>query len=574
MNLLQAKQQQTKQKQQQQAIELCGGVVRGFSKDAGYYFRGAQLYRDQQRVPLFASHIQPDLQNDSFRALRGVADSINLRFIHCDEVLHHSLLPESKTERFLFEMLEQLRVDSLVPDVYIGMKSNLHHRFEEWSMRYHHSGLTENSVGLLIYTLAQMVWSRLNNTSVLEETEDLLEATRAGISPIVGDDLYKLKKYRNDQAEYAKYALSLAATFKNMISQESDSESDAELDEEMEEIELPEFNLMVNFDDAQEGISNATFGESKSWLESKQKYAIFNDEYDTTKNVDSFIRAALLAEYREELDISIQQQGINIPLLSKRLKRLFALPEKDDWHYAQEDGYIDGRRLSQVISNPTERRVFKNTRYQPQADCVLSFLIDCSGSMKQHAKNVAMLLDILCRAADRAGINTEILGFTTSTWSGGRPMQEWIRQGKPKNPGRMNEVSHLVIKTADQTWRTARQSIGALMKQDLFREGVDGEAIHWASERLLQRDEQRKVLTVISDGSPMDSATNIANDPFYLDNHLQQVISTYEHHPEMQIFGLGVQLDLSSYYRNYTVLHMDERFSNSTFNDILAMWRS
>lgn len=566
--------QAEQQKQQQQAIELCGGVVRGFSKHADYYFRGGHLYRDQQRVPLFACHIQPDLHNDSFKSLRGVADSINLRFLYCDEALHHSFLPETKTERFLFEMLEQLRVDSLVPELYVGMKSNLYHRFEEWSMRYHHSGLTENSVGLLIYTLAQIVWSRLNNTSVLEETEDLLEATRAGISPIIGDDLYQLKKTRTDQSEYAKHALSLAQKFKQFISQESNSKNDQELDDELEEIELPEFNLMMNFDEAQEGISNASFGESKSWLESKQRYAVFSSQYDTTKTVDSFVRAALLAEYREELDQSIQQQGINIPLLSRGLKTLFALPEKDDWHYAQEDGYIDGRRLSQVISNPTERRVFKNTRLQPEADCVLSFLIDCSGSMKQHAKNVAMMLDILCRAADRAGIKTEILGFTTSTWSGGRPMQEWIKQGKPKNPGRMNEVSHLIIKTADQTWRKARHSIGALMKQDIFREGVDGEAINWAAKRLLQRTEQRKVLTVISDGSPMDSATNIANDPFYLDNHLQQVISQYEKHPEMQIFGLGVQLDLSSYYRNYTVLHMDERFSNATFNDILAMWRS
>lgn len=562
------------QKQQQQAIELCGGVVRGFSKIPEYYFRGSQLYRDQQRVPLYACHIQADLKNDSFKALRGVADSIHLRFIHCDEVLHHSLLPETKIERFLFEMLEQMRVDSLVPDVYTGMKSNLTARFAEWSMQYHHSGLTENNVGLLIYTIAQVVWSRLNNTTVLEETEDLLEATRAGISPIIGDDLYQLKKFRFDQTEYAKHALSLAAKFKQLIGDESDSENYDEQEDELEKIDLPEFNLLFNFDDAQEGISNASLGESKSWIESKQQYSVYNSEYDTTKMVTDFIRANLLDEYRQQLDLRIQHQGINIPMLARRLKQLFAIPEQDGWNFSQEQGYIDGRRLAQVITSPTERRIFKDHRYQPQADCVLSFLIDCSGSMKQHAINIAMLLDIFCRAADRAGIKTEILGFTTSSWSGGRPMQEWIKQGKPNNPGRMNEVSHLIFKTPDQTWRKSRPAIAALMKQDMFREGVDGEAIDWAAGRLLQGDENTKILTVISDGSPMDSATNIANDAYYLDNHLKQVISKYEHQAELSIFGLGVQLDLSSYYRNYTVLHMEERFSNATFNDILAMWRS
>jgi len=562
------------QKQQQRAIELCGGVVRGFSSVPDYYFRGSHLYKDQYRVPLFACHIQVDLKNDSFPALRGLADSINLRFIHCDEALHHSLFPESKLERFLFELLEQLRVDSLVPDLYSGMKRNLHDRFEEWSLQYHHSGLTESSLGLLIYTIAQMVWSRLNNTPVIEETEDLLEATRAGISPLIGDELFQLKKTCCDQSEYAKYALSLAKKFRQFVQSESGAGDEDSAQEELEEIDLLAFSLLFNFDEAQEGVANASLGESKSWMESKQYYAVFNSDYDTNKSVDTLVRKELLAEYREELDTSIQQQGINIPAVSRRMKQMFAVPERDDWNYAQEQGYIDGRRLSQVISTPTERRIFKDTRFQPQADCILSFLVDCSGSMKQHAKNVAMMLDILCRAADRAGIQTEVLGFTTSTWSGGRPMQEWIKQGKPKNPGRMNEVSHLVFKTPEQTWRKSRQSIAALMKQDLFREGVDGEAIEWAAERLLQHNAQRRVLTVISDGSPMDSATNIANDAYYLDNHLKQVISQYEKNPDIDIYGLGVQLDLSTYYRNYTVLHMDEHFNNVTFGDILAMWQA
>lgn len=565
---------ETQSQQQQKAIELCGAMVRAYNNSAALYFRGAQLYRDQQRVPLFACHIQPDLNKDSFIALRGVADSINLRYQFTDEALHHSLLPESRLERFIFELLEQLRVDSLVPEIYTGMRSNLLHRFEEWSLQYHHSGMTENSIGLLIYTIAQVCWSRLNNVPVVEETEDLLEATRAGISPMIGDSLYGLKQHKHDQAEYAVHALKLASQFNSMVLGESDTvEDEKDVEELIDEIIIPEFKLLINFDENDDHVFMLSSGVSKTWLENDQTYKIFTSEYDKTSYAEKLVRSSYLKELRQQLDEEISQQGINIPRLARQLKILFARPERDDWDYAQEQGIIDGRRLSQLIASPTEKRIFKNYREQPHADCVLSFLVDCSGSMKQHSSHIAILLDVLARAAQRAGIETEILGFTTGNWSGGRAMKDWVKQGKPKNPGRLNETHHIIYKQAGRSWKKERHSISALMKTDIYREGVDGEAISWAAKRLLQRPEKTKLLNVISDGSPMDSATNIANDDYYLDNHLKDVISDYEQHPELDLFGLGVELDLSLYYRNYTVLHLEDKLHNATFSDILKLWQ-
>ncbi len=572
--------EQTQSQQQQKAIELCGGVVRAYTKDAHLYFRGPFLYRNQQRVPLYACHIQSDLVKDSFVALRGVADSINLRYQFTDEALHHSLLPEERLERFMFELLEQLRVESLVPEIYKGMRSNMLHRFEEWSLRYHHAGLTESSIGLLIYVLAQVCWSRFNNVPVTEETEDLLEATRAGISPMIGKQLYGMKQNLSDQAVFAEYALQLAKQFNSMVRDDSSDDDDDDDDDEkdidslLEEIEAPEFQLLLNFDENDDHIFMVSSGESKSWLETDAVYKIFTTKYDKTSHADKLVRPIQLKALRSHLDDSIVKQGINMPRLARQLKFLFATPEYDDWNYAQEQGYIDGRRLSQLVSSPTEKRLFKDRRERPQADCVLSFLVDCSGSMKQHAENIAIMLDIFARAADLSGIKTEILGFTTGNWSGGKPKKEWISQGKPKNPGRLNETNHIIYKAAEQSWKQARNSISGLMKADLFREGVDGEAITWAAQRLLNRPEQKKLLTVISDGSPMDSATNIANDAYYLDNHLKDVIGQYEQQAGLAIFGLGVELDLSVYYRNYTILHLDENLNNATFNDILKMWQS
>ena len=208
---------ETQSQQQQKAIELCGGVVRGFTNKQGLYFRGGSLYNDLYRVPLYACYIQADLKKDSFASLRGVADSINMRYRFTDEKLHQSLIPDTALERFLFEMLEQLRVDSLAPDEYVGVRKNLRHRFREWSMQYHHSGLTETGVGILIYTIAQIAWSQLNYISVLEETEDLLEHTRAGIAPIISESMWGMKKNKHDQASFAEHALALAANFKHLV---------------------------------------------------------------------------------------------------------------------------------------------------------------------------------------------------------------------------------------------------------------------------------------------------------------------------------------------------------------------
>ena len=565
----------TESQQQQKAIELCGGVVRGFTNKRGLYFRAGNLYNEQHRVPLFACYIQPDLKKDSFSSLRGVADSINMRYRFCDEALHQSLLPDTPLERFLFELLEQLRVDSLVPDEYVGVRNNLLHRYREWSMQYHHSGLTETGVGILIYTISQVAWAQFNYISVLEETEDLLEHTRAGISPLISEAMYGMKKTKHDQAAFAVHALSLASKFKHLVLSESDGEDDADLDAIMDEIDIPDFKLLVSFDNGDShNVGDVTVGTSKAWDDNDAKYTIFTTEYDKIQYADKFIRSSYLKEMRPVLDDRVSKQGINIPAIARKLKHTFATPQRDDWDYAETQGYIDGRRLSQVIATPTERRVFKNIRHQPHSDCVLSFLVDCSGSMKEHSMNVAILLDVFARAAEAAGIKTEILGFTTTNWGGGKAMKDWIKQGKPRNPGRLSGTNHMVFKEADKTWKKSRNSIAGFTKTDIYHEGIDGEAITWAAGRLADRPEQKKILTVVSDGSPMDSGTNLANDDYYLDNHLKDVIMDFENSSQLEIFGLGVKLDLSNYFRYYTILHLEEQLNNSTFNDILKLWLS
>jgi cobaltochelatase CobT len=182
-----------------------------------------------------------------------------------------------------------------------------------------------------------------------------------------------------------------------------------------------------------------------------------------------------------------------------------------------------------------------------------------------------MLVDIFARALDQAEIASEILGFTTGDWNGGRVYQQWLSQGRPANPGRLNERNHLVFKTAADGWRKSRRSIAALLKTPFFREGFDGEAVEWACSRMLQRDAARRILFVISDGSPMDSATNLANDEFYLDNHLKHTVEKFDGRNKLEVYGIGVGLSLTPYYRHCLAIDLSESLSNTVFAQILQM---
>ena len=322
-------------------------------------------------------------------------------------------------------------------------------------------------------------------------------------------------------------------------------------------------------DDA--GVAVATTERSQALDDARDGYTVFSREHDQTHRTAQLVRAAELREYRERLDLQIQEQGLNVRQLARRLKLVLAEPVHDGWEGGEEEGRIDGSRLAQLIASPTERRLFKADRIEPVANCALSFLIDCSGSMKTHSNAVAMLVDLMSRALEQAGVTNEILGFTTGAWNGGRARKDWERARKPQHPGRLNERWHLILKDADQSWRRARPAIAALLKADMFREGIDGEAVDWACQRLNDRDEKRRILIVISDGCPMDSATQLANDDTYLDQHLMQIVQKHEEQGTVQIFGIGVGLDLSVFYSRCQAIDLTQGLRHEVFGELIEL---
>ncbi len=558
---------------QQKVEELCAASIRALCGDADLHFRGQRLFRGRQALPPFAPHLRPSPQTDDFGSFRGAADAVALRLRHSDAGLHRSLCPAEPLPRMLFELLEQFRVEALAPADMPGMVFNLRHRFEQWSLAFHHSGMTETARGILIYTVAQMCRARVTAQPVVEATEDLIEATRMAIAPALGHALVGLRRSKDSQPDYAPHALAIAQTVASLLQgvDESGEESKEGADEEVDG-KLSRFSLWMDFE-ADDGDAIATAGAgSKRGLEgSEADYRIFSSAYDSEIRAASKVRPALLREFRERLDQRIAGQGIHVSRLARDLKALLAAPTRDGWEGDQEEGHIDGRLLARLIVSPAERRLFRVERQEPLANYQVSFLIDCSGSMREHIESVAMLVDVFVRALDQVGVASEVLGFTTGAWNGGRARRDWIRAGQTPRPGRLNELCHMVFKDADTTWRSARSDIAALLKADLFREGIDGEAVDWACERMLGRDEDRRILIVVSDGSPTDSATGLANGAQYLDHHLCQVVARREQEGQVAICGVGVGLDLSPYYRHCAALDLSASVTNTVFRDIVAM---
>lgn len=559
------------QKQQQQVAELCGASIRALTGLRELRHRGRSLFLSGQRVYSGAPHSTPDPLRDGFTDHRGAADGIAMRLLHSDTKLHQQLAPQPPLQRLIFDLLEQLRVETLVDSTHPGIRSNLYRRFRDWSLRFYHDGHAESDLGLLIYTIAQIAWSRLSGYPTLEQTDDLIEVTRGRIAGEIGAELASLRRDRENQASYAEHALTIAKIIDESLSMpEQAGKASTTVDNEKA---LSRITLALDFSDDAEDSNIATIvtGSSKVLAEHNQVYQVYNREFDREIRAASRIRDTELREFREQLDAQIFHQGINVPRLARQISQLLATPRRDGWLFGEEEGLIDGRRLTQVIAAPRERRLFRKDQYRFKNDCMVSFLIDCSGSMKQSIEYVAMLVDIFARALDQAEIASEILGFTTGDWNGGRVYQQWLAQGRPDNPGRLNERSHLLFKTATDSWRKSRRNIAALLKTPYFREGFDGEAVEWACNRMLQRDAARRILFVISDGSPMDSATNLANDEFYLDNHLKNTVEKLDGHNSIEIYGIGVGLSLTPYYQHCLAIDLSESLSNTVFTQILQM---
>ncbi|HEY0926433.1 cobaltochelatase CobT-related protein, partial [Brevundimonas sp.] len=279
-------------------------------------------------------------------------------------------------------------------------------------------------------------------------------------------------------------------------------------------------------------------------------YRVFTTAFDETIDAAELCDPNELERLRSLLDQQLTALSSVVARLANKLQRRLMAQQNRSWHFDLEEGVLDTARLTRIVTDPTSPLSFKAESESPFRDTVVTLLLDNSGSMRGRPIMVAAVCaDILARTLERCGVKVEILGFTTRAWKGGLSRESWITAGKPANPGRLNDLRHIIYKAADAPWRRAKKNLGLMMREGLLKENIDGEALLWAHDRLMARPEQRRILMVISDGSPVDDSTQSANAALYLDKHLRQVIEQLETKSSVELLAIGIGHDVTRWYR-------------------------
>lgn len=565
-----------KEKLQQKIEEICAATVRAWSGEKGFEYRGRQPEVNGRPAGIRAPHLRTDPNEDDFTSCRGAADGIALRLKHSDVHLHRRLMPESPVGQMIFELLEQLRVEKLVEQCYPGMAKNLDHRYKQWCAQFCASDMIESHVGLLVYTIAQVAWSRLSGQPVNEATEGLIEPQRMMLAPHIGTFLVGLKRNVHHQPSYAEHALGIVQVIDEIATKLDKPEDD---NKDRDQKTINSFGLYFDEDFEGHGDTPALPGRRNNRIEYRELvaqlagYKVYSRANDRVISAEKLVASFQRQKLRLKLDQRIKGQGVNVHRLARELQQILSAPERDGWNFGEEEGYIDARRLSRLVTSPDYRQLFRQERYQPRSHCLVTFLVDNSGSMKEHIASIATLIEIMTRALEQAGARSEILGFTTRSWQGGKLFKQWRGRAGHEAPGRLAELQHIIYKDADTPMKRARNHIAAMLKQDIFKEGIDGEALLWAAERMNNRTEERRILIVLSDGCPMEAATAQSNDDDFLDNHLRQVARMIEARGDIELYALGFGLDLSTYYRNSLELDLPEVLENRVFKEIIQMLR-
>ena len=546
------------------------------------------------RVPSPGPGLEPRLVAEA----RGAADSVALRLRYHDAKLHSRTAPADPDARAVFDALEAARVEALGARAMGGVRENLA-RLTEARVRGDAIVRARNAEEVPLATaLGLIARERLTGEAPPRQALAGLKLVSPWIEEKGAAELDALGLTLDDQAAFAKLSrrlledLDLAAVEDPSDDQPEEGGEDEDGDDSSDK------------DSAEQGDENSTAGgdaemrgeeedgsadeQGSDQMEVGEEQALAGDEISEsafaspgrrnwepgpetgykafTTRFDEIVEAGELCDEEElgRLRAYLDQQMGGLPnvvtQLANRLQRRLLAQQARSWDFDQEEGMLDAARLARVVVNPAHALSFKIERETEFRDTVVSLLIDNSGSMRGRPIAIAAICaDILTRTLERCGVATEVLGFTTRGWKGGQSREAWLASGRPPNPGRLNDLRHIVYKRADEPYRHSRRSLGLMMREGLLKENIDGEALLWAHNRLIARPEERRILMVISDGAPVDDSTASANGGSYLERHLRQVIEWIEKRSSAELIAIGIGHDVTRYYsRAVTIMDADQ----------------
>ncbi|WP_152045070.1 cobaltochelatase subunit CobT [Aureimonas psammosilenae] len=545
--------------------------------------------------------------------LRGLGDAMALRRARHDAKIHATLSPDGKAARAIFDAVEQARVEAIGANAMPGVGDNLASMIEDKYFRSNLTDVTDRAEAPLEDAVALMVREKLTGRPVPKSAEALVDVWRDWVEGKAGARLERLGSSIEDQNAFARAVRDLLTAMdmaeelgqeasendeqseeqgdtQNRDNDESNSEKETgEQDSRAEETEAEgETEDAAEADDSQITADDAsedddpdseTPGESRrppppvgSLLETSD-YHVFSSSFDEIVGAEELCDEAELDRLRSFLDKQLSTLHAVVARLANRLQRRLMAQQNRSWDFDLEEGYLDSARLSRIVIDPTQPLSYKMERDTDFRDTIVTLLIDNSGSMRGRPITVAATCaDILARTLERCGVKVEVLGFTTRAWKGGQAREAWLKSGKPLRPGRLNDLRHIVYKSADAPWRRARRNLGLMMREGLLKENIDGEALIWAHSRLMARPEQRRILMMISDGAPVDDSTLSVNPGNYLEKHLRAVIEEIETRSPVELLAIGIGHDVTRYYRRAVTLVDAEELAGAMTEQLAALF--
>ena len=533
-------------------------------------------------------------------AYRGKADSLACVEKYRDKSVRITASNEKVTS--LIKVMEDSRVEILGSMNYPGIATNIKSKFDDKCKLYESFEDHEDHLEIALETwlrnlclpniesnsssLFLKYWGKVFDNQETELKDKLKESLndQSKFQEIAEDFLNNLNIDQEEseqeesdlEDENEQEEESASESGEDEESQESESSPEQDNQEGDEEIDADSGDVDEDaiVDENQEIMTNQSWLESLVGQTSTFSYKVYTRNFDEEIKAEDLCSPEELQRLRKHLDQLMGPSKTTISKLAHRLQRFLMAQQNRSWEFNKEEGMLDSARLHKIITDPLTPLTYKIEKDTEFRDTSVSLLVDSSGSMRGRSMTVAAICaDIISTTLERCNVKTEVLGFTTKQWKGGESRKLWMENGKPENPGRLNDIRHIIFKSADTPWRRGQKNFGLMLREGLLKENVDGEALIWAHDRLARRTEQRKILMVISDGAPVDDSTLSTNPTNFLDLHLRQVIHSIETQSDINLIAIGIGHDVTRYYKNAVTIHRAEELGGAMLEQLTDLFK-
>jgi cobaltochelatase CobT len=567
------------------------------------------LANDNARLP----QVTRRMTRDEVMLARGAGDAFALRRRYHDADVHRRYAPPGETAAGLYEALETARCEALGARAMPGTGRNIDARIADETRRLGYAALTDKAQAPLAAAAGYYMRQLATGRDLPQGAETVTGLWRGFLEGQAGEALAAAAGSLDDQRAFARAARQVISDlgYGDQIGDDPDAGEDDDSADETEEpgedqpedagsedeaddkdaeasrdqkdeadqkeaqvaTEDSEDAEMADEAEAEEGERPYERPPPAPWSDADPAYKVFSARHDEIIAASDLAEPAELERLRHYLDQQLEPVKGAVSRLANRLQRRLQAQQNRSWLFDLEEGILDAGRLARVVANPTTPLSFKQEKDTDFRDTVVTLLLDNSGSMRGRPISIAAICaDVLARTLERCQVKCEILGFTTRAWKGGQARELWLAEGRPANPGRLNDLRHIIYKPADAPWRRTRANLGLMMKEGLLKENIDGEALEWAWRRLVARPEHRRILMVISDGAPVDDSTLSVNPASYLEKHLRDVITMIERRGTVELIAVGIGHDVTRYYQRAVTITDVEQLAGAMTEQLAGLF--